>query len=55
MSLGIPFYRLTPLLCTDVELDEKDEKSLVDMMWGAMAYVFAKREDVLQMKNLLCP
>ncbi len=53
LSLGIPFYRLSPLLVTDVELDEKDEKILVDMMWSAMAYIFSKREDVVSMKSLI--
>ena len=53
LSLGVPFYRLTPNLVTDVELDEKDEKVLVDMMWNAMAYIIGKREDIVAMKSLI--
>jgi hypothetical protein len=53
-SLGVAFYRLSPLLSTDVELDEKDDKVLVDMMWTAMAYIHGKKDDVLQLKTLLC-
>ena len=53
-SLGIPYFRLSPLLSADVELDEKDDKVLVDMMWTAMAYICDKKDDVMRLKNLLC-
>lgn len=53
-SSGIAYYRFSPLLITDVELDEKDDKILVDLMWNAMALVHTKRDDVMNLKELLC-
>ena len=54
-SMGVAFFRMSPLLSVDVELDEKDDKVLVDMMWNAMAYIHSKKDDVIQLKAfLLC-
>ena len=54
-SMGAAFFRMSPLLSADVELDEKDDKVLVDMMWTAMAYIHSKKDDVMQLKAfLLC-
>lgn len=50
---GIALYRLSPLMATNVELDEKDDKVLVDLMWTTMAYMHSKRDDLLQLKQLL--
>ena len=47
------YFRFSPLLATDIELDETDDKVLIDLMWHTMAYVHSKREDVMSLKELL--
>ena len=53
LSSGTVYHRLSPILQVDVELDEKDEKTLVDAMWITMAYMHAKREEIQDLKSLL--
>ena len=50
---GIPFYRFSPHMATDIELDETDDKILVDLMWHTMAYVNSRKDDVLKLKAIL--
>ena len=50
---GIPFYRFSPHMATDIELDETDDKTLVDLMWSAMVYIHARKDDVLRLKEIL--
>ena len=50
---GIPFYRFSPHMATDIELDERDDKILVDLMWSAMSYVYSRKEDVVRLKEIL--
>jgi len=52
-SLGSAFFRFSPHMATDVELDEKDDKVLVDLMWTTMAYIHQRREDVMLLKDIL--
>ena len=50
---GIPFYRFSPYMATDIELDETDDKTLVDLMWSAMVYIHSRQDDVLRLKEIL--
>jgi hypothetical protein len=50
---GIPFYRFSPHMATDIELDETDDKTLVDLMWSAMVYIHSRQDDVLRLKEIL--
>ena len=36
-----------------MELDETDDKILVELMWSTMAYMHARKDDVLALKELL--
>lgn len=36
-----------------MELDETDDKILVDLMWSTMAYMHSRKDDVLALKELL--
>ncbi len=53
LSSGISFHRLSPHLLSDVEMDETEDKLLVDLMWNTMAYMFEKRDDVRALKEIL--
>ena len=50
---GIPYYRFSPYMATDIELDEKDDKILIDLMWNTMAYIYSRKEDVIRLKEIL--
>ena len=50
---GIPYYRFSPYMATDIEMDEKDDKILIDFMWNTMAYVYSRKEDVIRLKEIL--
>jgi hypothetical protein len=50
---AIPFYRFSPYMATDIELDEKDDKILIDLMWSTMAYIYSRKDDVLRLKEIL--
>ncbi len=53
LSTGTSFHRFSPHLLTDVELDEKDDKTLVDLLWMTMAHVHSRREEVASLVPLL--
>ena len=40
-------------MATDIEMDEKDDKILIDFMWNTMAYVYSRKEDVIRLKKIL--
>ena len=50
---GIPYYRFSPHMAIDIELDETDDKILIDLMWSAMSYIYARKDDVLRLKEIL--
>ena len=45
-----PPARLQPF---DMELDETDDKILVELMWSTMVYMHERKDDVLALKELL--
>ena len=53
-STGAAYYRFSPLMATEIELDEKDDKTLVDLMWSAMMLIHLRKDDVLRLKSILC-
>lgn len=53
LSTGVSFHRFSPYLLTDVELDEKDDRTLVDLLWSTMAHVHSRREEVVGLSSLL--
>ena len=53
MSMGTAFHRLCPLLPTDIELDEKEDQILVDLLWGTMAYMHGKKSEIETLRETL--
>lgn len=54
-SSGTAFFRFSPIMSTEVELDETDDKILIELMWSAMLLVHQRREDVKKLKAFLVP
>ena len=52
-SLGVPFFRYSPQLNENVEMDEKDMAKLVNLMWDTMAYCHKHQQDLQNLANLL--
>ena len=52
-SSGTAYFRFSPIMATEVELDEKDDKILIELMWSAMILVHQRKDDVKRIKNLL--
>jgi len=52
-SMGVAYFRFSPHMAVDVELDEKDDKVLVDLMWTTMAYIHQRKDDVMAIKEIL--
>ena len=53
MSMDVGYHRFGPQLHTDIELDEKDDKTLVELLWYTMAYMHLHKEDVIALKAML--
>ncbi|GAB0089957.1 85/88 kDa calcium-independent phospholipase A2 [Sergentomyia squamirostris] len=51
--IGVPYFRFNPQLSEDVPMDEKSDQKLINMMWEAKAYIYANRNKVIEMINLL--
>ncbi|CAJ0575841.1 unnamed protein product, partial [Mesorhabditis spiculigera] len=39
LAMGIPFFRFSPPLAFDIELDARDDKTLIEMMWTSRNYI----------------
>lgn len=42
-SIGVPFYRFTPQLSEDINMDERSDEKLVNMAWECQAYMCSQR------------
>ncbi|KAF4531587.1 hypothetical protein B566_EDAN010053 [Ephemera danica] len=52
-SLGVPYYRFSPYLSEDVEMDEKDDAKLVNMLWETRAYMHKHSMELATLASLL--
>lgn len=51
--IGIPYFRFNPQMSVDVAMDEKSDAVLVNMLWEAKAYMYANRNKIMEMINIL--
>ena len=52
-ATGTAFFRFSPLMGEEIELDETNDKKLVDLMWSAMVMVHTRRDDVEKLKRFV--
>ncbi|VEL30986.1 unnamed protein product [Protopolystoma xenopodis] len=52
-SLGIPFFRFSPLISADLPLDSSDNRLLLQMMWETEAYLHQCRDRIHRLASLL--
>ncbi|KAM3180636.1 hypothetical protein ACTXT7_015904, partial [Hymenolepis weldensis] len=52
-SLGIPFFRFSPLLSDNIALDTKDERAILQMLWETEAYLCNCQDRILRLVDSL--
>ena len=50
---GISYFRLSPLLASDIDLDETRDEVLVEMLWMTQAYMHEQRFKVRELIEIL--
>jgi len=50
---GISYYRLSPMLASDISLDETNDEILVEMLWMTQSYMYEKREKIKDLVKIL--
>ena len=50
---GISYFRLSPLLASDIDLDETKDEVLLEMLWMTQAYMHAQRFKVRELIDIL--
>jgi len=51
--IGVPYYRFNPQLSQEVAMDEKNDKTLVEMLWTAKASMHANRDSVKELAAIM--
>lgn len=52
-SLGIPFFRFSPLLSENVSLDTKDDRVILQMLWETEAYLLNCQDRIIRLADSL--
>nr|CDS19602.1 calcium independent phospholipase A2 VIA [Echinococcus granulosus] len=52
-SLGVPFFRFSPLLSGNVALDTKDTRTILQMLWETEAYLCNCRDRIFRLVDSL--
>jgi calcium-independent phospholipase A2 len=48
-----PYFRLTPQISEDIEIDETSDTKLVNMMWETKAYIHANHTMLKEVAQIL--
>lgn len=51
--IGVPFYRFSPQLSEEVDINERSDEKLVNMVWECQAYMFSQRSVVNELATIL--
>lgn len=51
--IGVPFFRFTPQLSEDINMDERSDEKLVNMAWECQAYMYSQRTVVNELAAIL--
>ncbi|KAL0822332.1 hypothetical protein ABMA28_004431 [Loxostege sticticalis] len=52
-SIGVPYFRFSPHMSSDLAMDERADDKLVTILWEAMAYMREHRDEVNELTALL--
>ncbi|XP_043505074.1 85/88 kDa calcium-independent phospholipase A2 [Polistes fuscatus] len=51
--IGVPYYRFSPQLTSEVAMDEKKDEVLAEMIWTAKAFMHANRNQVQELAAVI--
>ncbi|KAK3916057.1 85/88 kDa calcium-independent phospholipase A2 [Frankliniella fusca] len=51
--IGVPFYRFSPQLSEEIDINEKSDEKLVNMVWECKAYMYSQRSVVNELASIL--
>lgn len=51
--IGVPFYRFSPQLSEEIDINEKSDEKLVRMVWECKAYMVSQRSSVNELAAML--
>ncbi|XP_059487741.1 85/88 kDa calcium-independent phospholipase A2 [Neocloeon triangulifer] len=52
-SMGVPFFRFSPQMSEEIEMDERDDAKLVNMLWEAKAFMHKQTVPLQKLAELL--
>ncbi len=52
-STDVPFFRFCPQMSEEINMDEKDDQKLVNMLWETKVYMVQNHTEVLKLVSLL--
>lgn len=52
-SIGVPFFRFSPPLRSNIDLDETNDRTIIDLLWDTEYYMVTKGavQVILHIKN----
>ena len=51
--IGVPYYRFNPQLTAEVNMDERSDVVLAEMMWTAKAFMHTNRDQIKELAAVL--
>lgn len=51
--IGVPYYRFNPQLSQDINMDEKSDEILADMIWTTKAFMHANRDQIKELAAVI--
>ncbi|XP_033335941.2 calcium-independent phospholipase A2 VIA [Megalopta genalis] len=51
--IGVPYYRFNPQLARDINMDEKSDEVLAEMIWTTKAFMYANRDQIKELAAVL--
>lgn len=52
-SIDVPFFRFSPQMTVDVGLDEKNDVTLINLLWETRCFMMSNKDTILKMKHIL--
>lgn len=51
--IGVPYFRFSPQMSEDINMDEKSDEKLCKMLWETKAYMHSNLTTILELADLL--
>lgn len=51
--IGVPYYRFSPKMSEEIDINERNDEKLVNMVWECQAYMYSQRSVVNELATLL--